>query len=89
MAAWGGEEESRKRPGVVAEIGGLTLGLGRLGFHHYCSNFPPKSLLGKGQVSTKGNRAKEPCRMLGVGERNILTPDSYFLRPTGGSCISV
>lgn len=31
------------------------------------AEFIPKSLLGKGKVSTKGNRAKELCRMVGVG----------------------
>lgn len=49
LAEWGGEEERRARLEVVAEIGGWTLGLGRLGRHHYCSNFPQSLCLGRGK----------------------------------------
>lgn len=89
MAAWEGEEERRKRPQNSSRAQRCDPGPWQAWVPPSLLQFFPKSLLRKGQVSTKGNRAKEPYRMLRGGERNILTPDSYFLRPIGGSCISV
>ena len=72
---------------MVAEIGAWTLGLGRLEFHHYFSNSPEVSAW-EGTSEHKVEQRKGAMQDAGGGERNILTPDSYVLRPTGGSCIS-
>lgn len=69
IAVWEGEGERRKRPAIVGEIGCLRLGLGRLGFHYYRSNSPEVLAWGRGQGSTKRNRAREPCKMMGWREK--------------------
>lgn len=58
-----GVGERRKRPAVV--VGGLEVSLDSTN----TAQIPPKSLFGRGRVSTKENRAKEPCRMSGVGRK--------------------
>lgn len=90
IAVWEREGERRKRSEVVGEIGGLRLGLGRLGFHHCCSNSPEVPAWGRGGAREhKGEQSEGAMQDDGGGEKNILTPDSYFRRPTGGSCISI
>lgn len=72
---------------MVAKISVLTLGLGRLGVHHHVSNSLKVSAW-EGAGEHKGEQSQGAVQDAGGGERNILTPDSYFLRPTGGSCVS-